>query len=183
MQLAPHARSEVLVADLAEMCDLVATAMDNATSALLDADPLLAQRVLDGDAVVGDFPSVQAVEELGRMDDLARLVAALVLRRHPRPVLPALLGPRFAAMGRIAFRMAIDAARIIHDGDPGVARVVEHARAEINQLHESLSAVLAYSGWHGEAVDASLLSRTYDQYADHACLVARHLTSAATGQA
>ena len=54
----------------------------------------------------------------------------------------------------------------------------------MDDLHRSLFAVVGYQEWNygvATAVDASLLSRYYERFADHAVSVAHRTTFVATG--
>ncbi|QFZ18416.1 phosphate signaling complex PhoU family protein [Saccharothrix syringae] len=203
-------RQDVLVLQLARMCDLAGLALRRATRALLDNDPTLAHRVVADDPVLdrardnaqhdahvllsartpvgGDLGLVLSVlrgaEDAERMGDLAHHIAACVLRRHPRPVLPNLLHNRFAQMGNLAVRMAGTAAHLVREPDPVLGTALAHADDEIDALHRSLFPVLSYQGWsHGvpAAVDAVLLSRNYERFADHAVTIAHRGTTAPAG--
>ncbi len=203
-------RRDVLVLELARMCDLAGTAIRQATKALLDNDLDLAEQVVADDRtlnearsrtehdaqillalqapVAGDLRTIVAVahgaENAERMGDLAHHIALSVRRRHPEPVVPTLLRPRFEQMGGIAVRLATTAGRLVREPDPALARALQSADAEMDDLHRSLFTVVAYRDWtYGvpAAVDAILLSRYYERFADHAVSIARRSAVAFTG--
>lgn len=113
---------------LAEMCTVVASAMEKATTALLEHDLPLAEDVIADDAridrlraIVEDrsyaalalqapaatdlrvvLSAIHAAGDLERVSGLALHVAQAVYRRHPEHVLPAQVRPYFAEMGRVA---------------------------------------------------------------------------------
>ncbi|CRK57867.1 Phosphate transport system regulatory protein PhoU [Alloactinosynnema sp. L-07] len=204
-----HHQLDVLVLQLARMCDLAATAMREATTALLDNDITRAEWVIDSDhalnsartnvehdaqtllalqaPVAGDLRTIVSVmhsaENVERMGDLAHHVALAVRRRHPGPVLHTVLRPRFARMGTLATDMASEAGRVVR-----TARTTHGLAAaddEMDDLHRSLFAVVEYrepTGGALAAVDAILLSGYYERFADHAVSVADRSTLARAGQ-
>jgi len=139
-----------LTVRLAELSQLVCDAMRLATSALLDADIALAEQVIRNDAridrecsecedeaqrllvlptpVSGDLRAVLTpvlvAQRLERMGDLAVHVAEAVRRRHPRHVVPRVLRPRFAEMGRIAASLASTAGLAVANGTVTAVRTV-----------------------------------------------------------
>jgi phosphate transport system protein len=205
-----HEQLARLVARLADMGELVEDAMRLATRAMLDGDLALAERVLSEDAwidreragcdqharlllalqapVASDLRTVLAVihiaEDLERMGDLAGHVAKAVRRRHPEPVVPAVLLPRFAEMGRIAVSAAATASRVIRGRDVSLAHALSRADGEMDELHRTLFTVLGYGDWdYGvvTAVDVSQLSQFYERFADHAVSLAGQVVFASTG--
>jgi len=200
-----------LTVRLAESCQLVCDAMRLATSALLDTDLELAEQVIRNDAridrecaecedeaqrllilptpVSGDLRAVLTpvlvAERLERMGDLAVHVAESVRRRHPHHVVPRVLRPRFAEMGRIAATLATTAGLAVANGTvPGV-RTVRDTDDEMNDLHRTLFSVVCYGDWnHGvaTAVDVSMLSRCYERFADHAVSIVDYAVYATTGE-
>jgi phosphate transport system protein len=60
---------------------------------------------------------IHAVESLARMGDLAAHIGEAVRRRHPRPVLPPVLRPRFTRMAELANEMMGMFERVVRDRD------------------------------------------------------------------
>jgi phosphate transport system protein len=205
-----HERLDQLADSLVSMCDLAATAMRDATTALLTGDLSLAERVIADDRIVdlarstcesdahvllalqspvaGDLrlviAALHSAESLERMGDLAEHVAEAVRRRYPRQVLPAVLRPRFAAMGGIAVGLAETAAEVLRSRDAVLTETISAADKELDDLHRSLFAVLDYPDWAygaGAAVDAAQLSQYYERFGDHAVSIARRATFVSTG--
>ncbi|GHH32638.1 phosphate signaling complex PhoU family protein [Lentzea cavernae] len=202
-----HRQLDVLVLQLAHMCDLTAIAIRKATDALLDNDLQLAEQVIADDHVLdeardrvehdvqlllalqspvcGDLRTILAValsvERVERMGDLAEHVALAVRRSHPDPVLPAPLRARFEQMATIATRSAVTAGWAVRGSNPVLCRELDTLDHEVNDLHRSLFAVLSCAEWrHGvtAGVEAALLSRYYERFADHAVSVARRISTA-----
>ena len=163
-----HRQLGLLNADLAAMCDLAATAIRRATDALLHTDLGAAEHALAGieqlrrlnlnvdrrtlsllarqAPVAGDLRAVVSAVQIGadadRMGGLAAHVAAAVRRRHPAPVLPTQIAPRFAEMGRIAASLADAAREVVLDGDPVAAARIRSDDADMDAQHRLLLAAL-----------------------------------------
>lgn len=199
-----------LSSNLAAMCKLAETVMDQATGALLQADEDLARQVLDTspefdrlDAdceerafallalqapVAGDLrqivSAIQLVADLRRMGALAAHIAKIVLLRHPEKVLPEVVSGYFAEMGRIAVSLADAAAEVLVSHDPERATGLQDEDDAMDDLHKHLLGVLMNPEWKhsvAAAVDIALLGRFYERYADHAVQVARRVVYLATG--
>jgi phosphate transport system protein len=211
MREAYHVELEELADELAEMCSMVGNAMELATRALLEADLGLAEQVIGDDSKVDDARSsceehayallalqapvatdlrtvlaaIHAAESLERMGDLALHVAKAARRRHPQHVLPEQVQPYFAEMGRIAVSLAQQAEQVIQSKDVKLARALEDADDEMDDLHRHLFSVIMDRDWpHGvaAAVDVTLLGRFYERFADHAVSVAKRVVFVVTGR-
>lgn len=210
MREAYQSKLDGLADELADMCDAAAAAMRKATDALLNADIRLAEEVISADQniderrdhaqddafgllalqapVAGDLrvvvSAIHASGDLERMGDLALHVAKTARRRHPEHVLPAEVEPYFAEMGRVAFAVATKAAEVIRVRDVERALELESDDDAMDDLHRHMFTVMMGSTWtHGvaAAVDATLLARFYERYADHAVAVARRTIYVVTG--
>lgn len=212
MRSAYGAQLAVLTDQLAEMCQMVGTAMERATLALLHADLLPAEQVIgehqnillasarveetglalltrqsplarDLRAIVS---SIQIVADIERMGALALHVAEIARRRHPQSALPHEVQGYFAEMGRIALDLASNAHLVIVSCDLGRARYIRDADDAMDDLHRHLFTVLMDREWrHGTAaaVDVTLLGRYYERFADHAVEISRRIIFQATGHA
>lgn len=202
---------ENLAQKLRTMSGQVANAMERATTAMLEADLGLAERVISDDLLVDEaradceeqayallalqapvatdlrivLAAIHAAESLERMGDLALHVAKAARRRHPDPVLPEDVRPYFADMGQAAVRLARHAEQVIRTRDVDAAREIESADDEVDDIHRHLFSVIMDRNWqHGvsAAVDVTLLGRFYERYADHAVSVARRVVFVVTGR-
>lgn len=211
MREAYHDRLGELATHLADMCAMVGTAMERATTALLKADLPLAEQVISDDSAVDaarthyeeeayallalqapvatDLRTVLAVihaaESLERMGDLALHVAKATRRRHPAPVLPEDVRPYFERMGQLAVALARKTEQVIRTQDVELARQVDNDDDEMDDLHRELFTVLMDRNWsHGTAaaVDVTLLSRFYERFADHAVSVSKRTVFVVTGR-
>ena len=196
---------------LADMCNLVAEALDNATRALLRADLWLAEQVITDDARIDDLRTVaeqqaftllllhapvatdlrivvsglHAASDLERMGDLALHIARAARRRHPDPVMPAAVAPCLAEMGRVGSTMAREAGQVIRTRDLERAIEIEAADDAMDDLHRRLFTMLLNPTWPhgiGPAIDITLIGRFYERYADHAVALARQVVFVVTGR-
>jgi len=211
MREAYHEQLERLAEQQCQMCELVGKAMQQATTALLEADLALAEQVISDDArvdelraatdeqaiavlalqapVAGDLRTVvsaiQASADIERMGGLAVHVAKAARRRHPQHVLPEQVQPYFAEMGAVAVKLAADAAQVVRSRDVDLAAKVEQDDDAMDDLHRHLFTVLMAREWPhsvAAAVDVALLGRFYERFADHAVALARQVVFVVTGQ-
>ena len=206
-----HDHLDAVVNDLFEMSRLVARAVAQATSALVNADVSLAEQVVSGDEAVnglyrgvesqaydllarqqpvaGDLrtiiTSLRMSADLERMGDLALHVAKVARMRYPRSAVPPELISTMLEMGHVAQRIVTKAGSVIATRDVEVALELEQNDDEMDRLHQQLFKFLLDKNWpHGTetAVDITLLGRYYERYADHAVSVARRVIYLATGE-
>jgi phosphate transport system protein len=211
MREAYHDRLGELADHLADMCAMVGTAMERATTALLNTDLALAEQVISDDLTVDNARTsyeeeayallalqapvatdlrtvlavIHAAESLERMGDLALHVAKAARRRHPNPVLPDEVKPYFEQMGRVAVELANKTEQVIRTQDVELAKSVEADDDEMDNLHRDLFAVLMDKNWPHSvpaAVDVTLLGRFYERFADHAVSVAKRTVFVVTGR-
>lgn len=196
---------------LVEMTRLVRSAMDRATTALLDADARLAEEVISGDKainkidleieetvfdlmarqqpVAGDLrtliTSLRMSADLERMGDLAAHLAKTARRRHPESCVPPELQPTVLQMGQIAVRLVAKAGSVIASQDVAMGLELDSDDDAMDKLHRKLFDVLLSPKWkHGveKAVDITLAGRYYERFADHAVHVAGDVVYMVTGQ-
>ncbi|MDQ4031808.1 MAG: phosphate signaling complex protein PhoU [Actinomycetota bacterium] len=196
---------------LAQMCTVVASAMEKATIALLESDLELAKDVISNDSKIDELRAIaedrsyaalalqapvatdlrsvltviHAAGDLERMGDLALHVAEAACRRYPEHVLPEQIRPYFTEMGRVAVALALKAGEVIRSRDLEQASELEADDDAMDDLHRHMFTVLMDRDWpHGvaAAVDVTLLARFYERYADHAVAVARRVIYTVTGR-
>lgn len=211
MREAYHVELDQLAENLAEMSAMAANAMELATKSLLEADLGLAEQVISDDQKIDDarahceeqayqlialqapvatdlrvvLATIHAAESLERMGDLALHVARASRRRHPDRVLPDDVAKYFAEMGRICVRLARQVEQIIKTRDIDSAQALERVDDEVDDIHRHLFTVIMDPSWtHGvqAAVDATLLGRFYERYADHAVSVGNRMIFVVTGK-
>ncbi len=204
-----HAQLDELIIDLVRMTRLASQMMTNAAIALHQADAPLAAVVIAKcdqlnamhddteqrcivvlarrEPVAGDPRAVvavlRAVGHLKRMGNLARHIALIARFKHPNPMIADEVRPVLARMSLLASQFAEDAAGAIQRRDCVSAGQLAEADHEVNALRRHLFGILFAADWsHGveHAVDAALIGRYYERFADHAVAVAaeaRYLAS------
>jgi phosphate transport system protein len=88
-------------------------------------------------------------------------------------------------MGVLATGLAHDAAAAIESQDPLSAQRLAQADDEVDALRRRIFRILFSEDWsHGvePAVDAALIGRYYERFADHAVAIARQVSFLVTGQ-
>jgi len=188
----------------------VTSAMRSASRALLDGDRAAATAVVADDAAVDEMraqaedkvcellarqqpvatdlrlvvASLHVVGDLERMGDLAAHIAKIALLRHPARAVPAELTGVIEEMARVAESMAWKVARVLEIQDVSVAAELDRDDDTMDEAHRLLLQRLVEGSSHGvqAAVDAALLSRFYERYADHAVSTAKQVIYLVTGR-
>ena len=196
---------------LVEMTRLAGSAMSRATTALLDADLHLAESVIAADEQIDalrrelDERSIDLLarqqpvatdlrrvvtamrmsSDLERMGDLARHVAEVARLRYPDSAIHPEMRPTILEMGQVAERIVAKAGSVIAGKDVQTALALDRDDDEMDRLHRDIFTMLMDDKWkHGTeaAVDATLVGRYYERFADHAVLVASGLVYLVTGK-
>ncbi|MQW76168.1 phosphate signaling complex protein PhoU [Nocardioides sp. dk4132] len=200
-----------MIADLANICDDVQTAVHDATVALLTGDAAVAERVISADEVIdaarerveeaafsllllqqpvaGDLRTIvsalRMVSELERMGDLSVHVAKVARLRVPHVAVPDDVRPTIERMAEVAETMVSEVRQVIARRDVEAAIALGRADEEMDRLRrESFTQLLAEDWPHGveAAVDLALLGRYYERIADHAVSIARRVVFVVTGE-
>ena len=195
---------------LVEMTRLAGSAMSRATTALLDADLHLAESVIAADQQIDalrqelDDRSIDLLarqqpvatdlrmvvtamrmsSDLERMGDLARHVAKVARLRYPNSAIPPVMRSTVLEMGQVAERIVAKAGSVIAGKDIESALALEQDDDEMDRLHRDIFNMLIDGKWTAgteAAVDATLVSRYYERFADHAVSVARRVVYLVTG--
>src|SRR6478736_4918493 len=197
MRDAFHEDLDKISDDLVEMTRLAGSAMARATTALLDADIHLAEGVIAADHEIDqirrelDDRSIdllarqQPVATDLRMGDLARHVAKVARLRYPQSAIPPVLRANVLQMGQVAERIVAKAGSIIASKDIDAAVELERDDDEMDRLHREIFNQLMSGKWEfgtEAAVDATLVGRYYERFADHAVSVARRVVYLVTGE-
>ena len=196
---------------LVEMTRLAGSAMSRATTALLDADLHLAETVIAADQQIDALrkdlddraidllarqqpvatdlrmvvTAMRMSADLERMGDLARHVAKVARLRYPNSAIPPVMRSTVLEMGQVAARIVAKTGSVIAGKDIESALALERDDDEMDRLHRDIFNMLLDDKWtHGteSAVDATLVSRYYERFADHAVSVARRVVYLVTGE-
>jgi phosphate transport system protein len=191
-----HAELGELITRLARMTRLAGQMVTNAAIALHQTDLTLAGIVTANcDQMTASLADLEqrCVTLLGhqapdaeghveRMAHLARHIAVIPQLKHPNPMISSPVRPVLARMSLLASQLAGDAATAIEHRDPLSGDRLAEADQEVDTLRRHLFSILFAKDWsHGvePAVDAALIGRYYERFADHAVAVARQLCFAA----
>ncbi|MFB7115247.1 phosphate signaling complex protein PhoU [Streptomyces sp. NPDC056291] len=211
MREAYHEELDAIGDGLVEMANLVGSAIGRATTALLDADLQLAENVISGDEKVDDLQhdledraitllarqhpvatdlrivvtSLRMSADLERSGDLARHVAKLARLRYPERAIPRDLRHTILEMGQLAQRLMAQTAEVLITHDVNAALQLEKDDDRMDELHRAIYHHLMDDRWHHRvetAVDATLVGRYYERFADHAVAVAQRVVYLVTGE-
>lgn len=200
-----------LVDDLIDMAEMVGTALEGATRALLEGDLALAERVvaadphLDARQVELDTKAIELLarqspvatdlrllvaslrmsSSLERMGDLAAHVALVARRAHPQLAVPEQHRAQIARMSELGLAAVKDAAHVIETRDLALAARVEEEDDELDDLMLEISREISRSDadvyTHGQVIDLTLLIRFYERIGDHAVSLVRRVGFLVTG--
>lgn len=210
MRTVYHQRLAELTVQLGEMCGLANEAMRRATEALLEADLGAAEQVIHGhermlvmraraeqeafallalqQPVAGElraiFSAIQLIADVERMSALAVHVAKIARREHPNRILPDEIRACFAEMAKVAIELGDSATRVLISHNPQQAARLREQDDAMDELYRQLFGLLLDQDWHDSvavAVDAALLGRFYERFADHAVEVGRRVIFMVSG--
>lgn len=196
--------------DLVTMTSLVRTAMHRATTALLTADLGLAESVIAADDDIDELrirvdndavdllarqqpvatdlrivvTAMHMASDIERMGDLARHVAKVARRRYPENAVPEQVRPVITEMSEVAEDLIGRTGSAIAAKDLRAASELQRLDDRMDELHRQIFAILLDQEWGhgiGAAVDATLLSRYFERFGDHAVAVADRIVYLVTG--
>ncbi|WP_054812509.1 DUF3349 domain-containing protein [Nocardia arizonensis] len=125
--------------------------------------------------------ALRVVANLRRMAALAAHIAELARRRHPAAAVPEAARPLIERLGAATVAIATSAAEVLESHDTGAAGALDAQDDTVDRLHEQLLATILATDRDQDiaiAVDATLLGRYYERFADNAVEAARHTLSA-----
>lgn len=197
--------------DLIILCDVVADIMRKASTALIetsldsaeDALSLEGERneivercetravellALEG-PVARDLrqvvSSIYIVEDLRRMAALAMHIATSARRRHPSSCVPESMLEQFATLAELVDEMMVKTRELLIDPDPDAAAVLNDDDDDVDRLQGAMMVTLTSEDWRGtnsQTVDATLLGRYYERYADHCVNMSSRVIYLTTGK-
>lgn len=200
-----------IVDELVQLTGTVRRAVSDATTALLEADGTMAEKVIDGDKAIDEasdgleerallilatqqpvatdlrqlVSTLRMLADLQRMGALSVHVAKIARRRMPDVAVPSSLHDTILSMSKVADSMIDSASRIVANRDVPAALRLEEEDDEMDRLRKDLFRSLLADEWpHGieSAVDVALLGRYYERIGDHAVSMARRVVYLVTGQ-
>jgi phosphate transport system protein len=195
---------------VATMCEHAATAMRQATDALLSADRDVAEQVLAADAALDGMrdqceeraqqmlalqapvatdlrvvlSAIYCAEKIERMGDLAEHIASTTCRVHPHHVVPPELRDTFGKLGTVTADMAAKLVTHLTDPCPGAFAELEATDHTVDELHaQVLATVTANPSVYDvpTATTLALVARFYERYADQAVSTAKRVEFVSTG--
>ncbi|MFX0538859.1 phosphate signaling complex protein PhoU [Ornithinimicrobium sp. Y1847] len=210
MRSAFHEQLDLISDQLVELSQLSAQALNRATNAMMTADLTLAEQVISEDDAIDalryelDDRAIDALarqqpvatdlrqlvttlrmsSDLERCGDLARHVAKLARLRYPDPVLPEDLQSIFGEMAEVAESMVVRAGEIVATSDATGAAELQTRDDHMDRLHREVFRLLLDPQFSRDpqlVIDATLLSRYYERFADHAVSVAIRVVYLVTG--
>ena len=200
-----------IVDDLIDMAEMVGTALEGATTALLEGDLALAERVITADPhldarqleldakavellarqspVATDLrllvASLRMSSSLERMGDLAAHVALIARRAHPDDAVPTQHREQIARMSELGLTALRTAGQVIEERDLALAAQVEKQDDELDALMLTISREISSSDediyTHAQVIDLTLLIRFYERIGDHAVSLVRRVGFLVTG--
>ncbi len=206
-----HEQLDELNGLLVVMAQAATAAIREASQALLNADNASAQEVHDTAAsisaqfqrteelaflllarqqpVASDLrliiASLHAAADLDRMGQLADHIAKIARRHHPNCAVEAVGCAAIRQMAQVAEEIAVKATEAVRTRDAVLAAELATDDDRMDALHRHLWTTLL-GGWREgveSAIDAAMLGRFYERYADHAVNAARQVVYLVTGHA
>lgn len=210
MRDAFHEDLDKISDQLVDMTKLVGTALERATAALLEGDRTIAESVIAADddidalrrevddlavdllarqqPVATDLRMVVTAmhmsSDIERMGDLARHIAKVARMSAPNVAVPENLRPIIAEMARVGEKLVQATGDAIGSKDVYAAVEIGRIDDEMDELHKKVFTTLLGDWEHGmeAGVNATLLSRYYERYGDHAVAVADRIVYLVTGR-
>ena len=196
---------------LVAISDLVADAIDKATTAFTTQDVTLAESVIADDHLIDE--AARSLDELAidilarqqpvardlrvvvsalrisasleRMGDMATHISQLARYRFPEKVVPKSLRSTFKRMGELDVAIARKLTRLLAIEDPELAEEIRNDDDDVDELHLSVFDAMLGATWKGAAndtIDATLASRYHERFADHAVSIAKKVQYLQTGE-
>ncbi len=201
---------KAVATNLERMAELVSKAMNDAGSALVNADLEAAQTVIDKDAdldsleastidqcltllarqnpVATDLREVVATMRLAatfeRMGDLTSHVAQIARRTWPDSAIPEDARETIVAMIEFLNELSPRLTSMIAKRDVKVAETIIAGDDALDELHEKIFALIEGENWHGtrrQLIDVVLLSRFIERIGDHSVAAARQVVFIVSG--
>ena len=196
---------------LVEVAELVAEAMRKGTTAFQTSDIALAEQVIEEDARIDELAltldelSIQILARqqpvardlrvvvsalrisasLERMGDMAEHIAQLTRYRFPDKVIAKGLRSTFKEMGELDIKIADKLIKMLKTQDLKFVDAIRDIDDKVDSLHLAVFNKVLDEAWAGtsmDTVDATLASRYYERFSDHAISIARKIKYLSTGE-
>ena len=196
---------------LVEVAELVAEAMRKGTTAFQTSDIALAEQVIEEDARIDELAltldelSIQILARqqpvardlrvvvsalrisasLERMGDMAEHLAQLTRYRFPDKVIAKGLRSTFKEMGELDIKIAEKLIKMLKTQDMKFVDAIRDIDDKVDSLHLAVFNKVLDEAWAGtsmDTVDATLASRYYERFSDHAISIARKVKYLSTGE-
>lgn len=210
MRDAFHEDLDKISDQLVTMTTMVATALERATAALLEGDRTVAESVIAADddidtlrreiddlavdllarqqPVATDLRMVVTAmhmsSDIERMGDLARHIAKVARMAAPNLAIPDDMRPIIAEMAAVGQRLVKATGDAISSKNVYAAVEIGRIDDAMDELHKKVFTTLLDNWQHGmeAGVNATLLSRYYERFGDHAVAVADRIVYLVTGR-
>ena len=210
MRDAFHEDLDKISDQLVTMTTMVATALERATTALLEGDRTVAESVIAADddidtlrreiddlavdllarqqPVATDLRMVVTAmhmsSDIERMGDLARHIAKVARMAAPNLAVPDDMRPIIAEMAAVGQRLVKATGDAISSKNVYAAVEIGRIDDAMDELHKKVFTTLLDNWQHGmeAGVNATLLSRYYERFGDHAVAVADRIVYLVTGR-
>ena len=210
MRDAFHEDLDKISDQLVTMTTMVATALERATTALLEGDRTVAESVIAADddidtlrreiddlavdllarqqPVATDLRMVVTAmhmsSDIERMGDLARHIAKVARMAAPNLTIPDDMRPIIAEMAAVGQRLVKATGDAISSKNVYAAVEIGRIDDAMDELHKKVFTTLLDNWQHGmeAGVNATLLSRYYERFGDHAVAVADRIVYLVTGR-
>lgn len=210
MRDAFHEDLDKISDQLVTMTTMVTTALERATTALLEGDRTVAESVIAADddidtlrreiddlavdllarqqPVATDLRMVVTAmhmsSDIERMGDLARHIAKVARMAAPNLAIPDDMRPIIAEMAAVGQRLVKATGDAISSKDVYAAVEIGRIDDAMDELHKKVFTTLLDNWQHGmeAGVNATLLSRYYERFGDHAVAVADRIVYLVTGR-
>lgn len=210
MRDAFHEDLDKISDQLVTMTTMVATALERATTALIEGDRTVAESVIAADddidtlrreiddlavdllarqqPVATDLRMVVTAmhmsSDIERMGDLARHIAKVARMAAPNLAIPDDMRPIIAEMAAVGQRLVKATGDAISSKDVYAAVEIGRIDDAMDELHKKVFTTLLDNWQHGmeAGVNATLLSRYYERFGDHAVAVADRIVYLVTGR-
>lgn len=195
---------------LIDLSEVVTRIMEDASTAFLTADKVMAERAIATGALVEE--RVLALDELviwimarqapvardlrilvsalrisssfDRMAALAGHIAQIAQFRFPQAAVPESCYETFREMGRLDVELSRKLTTLLRTSDVNLAHEIQAEDERVDELHRSIFAEVLSEAWQEKSshtVDVTLASRYHERFADHVVTISSKISYLSTG--